>query len=138
MKLYRGLKSSEFKDFSDDIQSSLKKTWTAILKQRSQSDWSFPANLNNEIVRAEKLLRLQRQHFTDRRDIALNYATTNKGSLVEIDIPQSHILKHFRLEFQNFAKRKSNFEVVYVVESSLLQKNRKKWKMKILNLGDQI
>ena len=134
MKLYRGLKSSEFKHFSEDIASDLRKTWDAILIRRSKGDLSFPKFLNEEISRAEKLLRLQRQHFTDRREVALGYAKANKGALISIDVSQKEILDYFRLEFQNFSKRKTSFEIVYVVDSILLYKNRRKWKLKVDSL----
>lgn len=135
MKLYRGLKSTEFKIFSDDMAFELRKIWNTVLSRRNKGDWSFPFKLDQEILRGEKLLRLQRQHFTDRRDIALAYAKANNGSLIEIDVPKTDILDHFRIEFQSFGKRKENFEIVYVIEADLLNRNRKKWKLRELDLG---
>ncbi len=135
MKLYRGLKSVEFKYFSEKVQGELNQTWAKILSRRSKGDWSYPKNLDNEILSTEKLLRLERQHFTDQKSIALNYAKTFNGVIIEIDIPIKDILKNFRVEFQNFGKRKTKFEIVYVVDATLLYRNRKKWKVKILSLG---
>lgn len=135
MKLYRGLKTSEFRHYSDDISAEVRRTWASILKRRSQEDWSFPHELSTEISRLEKLLRLQRQHFTDRRDIALAYAKSNGGTLLEIEVTEKDLLNHFRIEFQNFGKRKKDFEVVYVVDASLLFQNQRRWKMKQLDLG---
>lgn len=137
MKLYRGLKSSEFKMFSEDAALELRNLWSAVLNKRSKGDWTFPNELNEDILLGEKLLRLQRQHFTDRRDIALGYATENNGALIEIDVSKKDILDHFRIEFQNFGKRKKSFEIVYVIDSSILFRNRRKWKLKQLpNIGE--
>lgn len=133
VKLYRGLKSSEFKPYSSDIESDLKNIWGAILIRRSKGDWTFPKDLASGVLRAEKNLRLQRQHFTDRQEIALNYAKANKGVLVEIDVPQKEILSFFRIEFQNFGQRKKKFEIVYVIDAALLHRNRKKWKLKVIS-----
>lgn len=130
MKLYRGIKSSEFKHFTDDTATELEQTWSSILKLRSQGKLEYPKHLDPEISRAEKLIRLQRQNFTDRREIALDYAKTYGGALIEIDVPLADILKYFRIEFQNFGKRKSRFEVVYVVDAKPLKKFKRKWKLK--------
>lgn len=137
MKLYRGLKSSEFKPYSSEIDNDLKGVWRAILSRRSKGNWSFPEHLAEDVLRAEKLLRLQRQHFTDRKDIALSYAKANKGALVEIEVSQEDILSKFRIEFQNFGRRKKSFEIVYVVDAGILHKQRKKWKLKVISMGDQ-
>lgn len=54
---------------------------------------------------------------------------------VQIDVPITHVLKHFRLEFQNFAHRKKVFEIVYVVDSQMLAKNQRLWKLKTKHLA---
>lgn len=136
MKLYRGIKNSEFKHFTDDTAAELERNWSSILKLRSQGNFHFPKHLDSEISRSEKLVRLQRQNFTDRKTVALAYAKSNGGALIEIDVPVSDILKYFRLEFQNFGKRKTCFEVVYVVDSKPLNKFRRKWKLRALSLGE--
>jgi ABC-type multidrug transport system ATPase subunit len=51
----------------------------------------------------------------------------NKGKIREEGTPED-LVKKFRLEFQNFGKRKRLFEIVYVISSDELSKNRKKWK----------
>lgn len=130
MKLYRGLKTSQFKPYTKDIESQVRSTWASLLMRRAQNDRNYPKDLDAEILVLEKLLRLQRQHFTDNKEIALSYAKSNGGMLLEIDVPLADLIDHFRLEFQNFGKRKTSFEIVYVVEASRLYKNRRKWKLR--------
>ena len=106
MKLYRGIKAKEFSHFTPDVAKRLNGTWKAILQKRGSGDLSYPDSLNDDILAASKLVRLQRQHFTDNKEIAASYATANQGLLVEIDVPVADITKHFTLEFQKFAQRK--------------------------------
>ena len=130
MKLFRGINADEFSHFSPEVADGLLSTWAKILKRRDRGDFKYPAAINSEILEASKVIRLQRQHFTDNEIIAREYARKNSGLLVELDVPVNDVLKHFTLEFQNFGHRKKNFEVVYVVEASNLFAHAKKWKMK--------
>jgi|GEM_PF-1610611 len=134
MKLYRGIKASEFSLLTPAIAKTLESTWKQILRERSRGNLRYPERHNEKILEAAKLGRLQRQHFTDNREIALAYAKANGGMLVEIDVPVAQVLKNFTLEFQNFSQRKKNFEVVYVVDSSSLSKNSRRWKLKTHSL----
>ncbi len=136
MKLYRGIKSREFSHFSTEVASNLQSTWSEILKKRSRGDFSYPNDFNKKILAAAKLVRLQRQHFTDNKDIAARYAKTNNGVLVEVDVPTKEIIDHFTIEFQNFNQRKRAFEIVYVVDSSKLLANSRKWKLKTRNMSN--
>lgn len=130
IKLYRGLKSNEFSYFTPEVSDKLRQTWARILKSRSKGNFTYPQELNSEILNASKLVRLQRQHFTDNKKIAYNYARQNGGLLVEVEVPISDLLNKFTVEFQNFSNRKKQFEIVYVVDSSVLFKSAIKWKLK--------
>ncbi len=130
MKLYRGLKSSEFKVFDTKLASHSVSIWEKILKERIKGNFHFPEALSKDIVELEKINRLRRQNFTDNKSIALAYAKENRGLLLEIDVNIGDVLKYFHLEFQNFGKRKKNFELVYVVDAASLFRNAKKWKLK--------
>lgn len=130
MKLYRGIKALEFSHFPKNIAAHLKDTWRLVLEQRADGDFSYPEDLNEEILEAYQLTRLQRQHFTDDKEIAAEYADVNNGLLIEIDVPIDAILEHFTIEFQKFAQRRKNFEIVYVVDASTLTSFSKKWKLK--------
>ncbi|MGE4133327.1 MAG: hypothetical protein AB7F86_16915 [Bdellovibrionales bacterium] len=59
-----------------------------------------------------------------------DYARKVGGLLVEISVPMADVLKHFDIEFQNFGRRKKQFEIVYCVKGSILAKYGKKWKLK--------
>ncbi len=131
MKLYRGLKSEEFREFSNELAAESDALWTAIISRRARGQLSFPVELSSAIRRLERVNRLRKQHFTDHRAIALKYAKLNGGALVEIDVPVSQIVRCFFLEFQNFAKRKKSFEVVYLVDAKVLLQNAAKWRMKV-------
>jgi hypothetical protein len=50
---------------------------------------------------------------------------------VELSVPLKDVLKHFDLEFQNFAQRKTNFEVVYCIRGKVLAEHKEKWKLKV-------
>jgi hypothetical protein len=135
MKLYRGIKAKEFSHFTPESSQQLNDTWQAILKERARGNLAYPDALNDEILAASKLVRLQRQHFTDNKEIAASYADDNDGLLVEIDVPVSEIISHFTIEFQKFAQRRKNFEVVYVIDAAKLSSLSKKWKMKAIPAG---
>lgn len=134
MKLYRGIKASEFSLFTPEAARELKSTWKEILNDRARGNFRYPARSNEKILQAARLVRLQRQHFTDNKAIALAYAKANGGMLVEIDVPVAQILEKFTIEFQNFSQRKKKFEVVYVVDSSSLAKHSRRWKLKTRSL----
>lgn len=136
MKLYRGIKSQDFSMFTPEDSKRLKSTWKAILQSREAGDFSYPEDLNLEILDAADLVRLQRQHFSDNREIARTYAKENGGMLIEIDVPLSEILKNFTIEFQKFAQRKKNFEIVYVIDAEKLFPMAKKWKLKTQSFND--
>ncbi len=131
MKLYRGLKNSEYMEFDNNLKNRLDDAWGKILKIREMGGLNYPETMNKEILELSKIQNLARQHFTDNVDIALNYAKTEKGSLIEIDLNIKEILKYFTLEFQNFFLRKSSFEIIYTINSTELFNNSKKWNLKI-------
>lgn len=130
MRLYRGIKAKEFAHFTPEVSNRLKSTWKSILQIRESGDFTYPDDLNDEILEASKVTRLQRQHFTDNKEIAEGYAKANHGLLVEIDVPVSDILSHFTIEFQKFAQRRKSFEVVFVIDAAMLSSRSKKWKLK--------
>jgi len=49
-------------------------------------------------------------------------------------VPIHEVVKHFRIEFQNYGKRKKRFELVYVVDGSLLKRKSSQWKLKVKKL----
>ncbi len=131
MKLYRGIKSKNFEIFDSKTEKENLSTWSKILEIRSKNIFKHPDDLDDKILRAEKHGKLIHQYFTDNQSIASSYARSTNGILIEINVPKSDVLKFFKLEFQNFSKRKKSFEVVYVIDSKILSKNSKKWKLKI-------
>jgi len=131
LKLYRGLKAREFSAFTPQIAKELSVTWKNILEIRAKGEFAYPTAINEKILKASRLLRLQRQHFTDQKKIALAYAKANGGTLVEIDVPVAQLLRNFTIEFQNFSQRKKAFEIIYVVDAAKLVKNAKRWKLKV-------
>jgi hypothetical protein len=133
MKLYRGLKEKEFKGLTKQLQLQLKSNWKHILTRRSGGDFSFPKNLSKAVNEISMLTRLHDQHFTDRKDVALQYAKSNRGLLLEINPSVEDVLSHFKLEFQNFSKRHKKFEVVYRVDGSRLLKMSRRWKLRTLS-----
>ncbi len=130
MKLYRGIKE-DFIFLDEKAQEQNKQIWKKILELRSKGDFSYPQETNSEILTLRKQERLALQNFTDNKKIAERYARQEKGFIVEIDVPKKEILSLFRIEFQNFSKRKEKFELVYVVSGENLHKFAKKWKLKI-------
>ncbi|MGZ3721818.1 MAG: hypothetical protein ACXVA9_02730 [Bdellovibrionales bacterium] len=130
MKLYRGIKADEYAPFSPELSKQLRATWKPILESREDGDFSYPDEINGEILEAAKLTRLQRQHFTDNQAIAESYARENDGLLIELEIPIADVLQYFTIEFQKFAQRKKNFEIVYAIDAENLFSMSKKWKLK--------
>lgn len=131
LKLYRGLSSAEFNLVTDEIFKQNKKVWSSILERRLNRDFNYPHELDRQILTLHKNLRLEYQYFTDSKTIAESYARKVGGLLVELSVPFDDILKDFKIEFQNFGRRKKQFEIVYCVKGSILTKNRKKWKLKV-------
>jgi hypothetical protein len=82
MKLYRGMRAKEFAHFTPEIAASLRATWKEILSDRARGDYTYPDELNAEILEASQLSRLQRQYFTDDKEVALSYAKDQGGILI--------------------------------------------------------
>ena len=133
MKLYRGTKE-KYKPFSKEIEKEINSGWKKILEKREVGDLKFPEELNTTITSLSRLQKLHRQYFTDNKKIAESYAKENNGSLVEIELPKEEIVKNFIIEFQNYSKRKESFEIVYLIESKNILKNKEKWNLKVYDL----
>jgi len=131
MKLYRGIKSSEYKGFDSVIEKDFKSNLRKILERRKLDFVSYPEELDEVILKLKEVMRLVYQNFTDNKQIAFNYAKNEKGLLIEIDLSVEEVLKYFSIEFQNFSKRRKSFEIVYTVKGSDLEKNIKKWNLVI-------
>jgi hypothetical protein len=131
MKLYRGLKGRDVQLYSPAVQRNVWDSWSKLLQKRTRGDFSYPSELDVEVLSLEKLGRLSYQHFSDDERTAHAYAKQENGVVIEIDVPLSDIKKYFTLEFQNFSKRKKSFEIVYIVRGADLHRSSKKWKIKI-------
>ncbi len=131
LRLYRGLSATEFNLASTDLFKANIRTWREILELRVEGDFSYPHNLDHEIKALQKHLRLEYQHFTDSKIIAEGYAKKVGGLLVEIKVPLEKVIKHFDIEFQNFGRRRKQFEVVYGVKGSILTKYGRTWQLKV-------
>lgn len=129
LKLYRGVIAEDFFMLTPKQKAFHNKIWKEILINRIGNKHQYPNDIDREIQTLQEISRLERQHFTDKKDIATSYAKKSKGILIEISVPLSDQLKKFRLEFQNFGKRKIQFDIVYVINSDELSKNLKKWKL---------
>jgi len=134
IKLYRGLDAAEFKAVTGKSRASNRRVWQAIVSMRATGDFSYPANLDKDINQLHRNLRLERQFFTDNKLIAKAYASKVSGLLVEVTVPVQDVIKHFDVEFQNFGRRRKQFEIVYCVKGALLSKRAKVWKMKVTPL----
>jgi hypothetical protein len=132
MKLYRGLKASEYHSYDTLKQKQVRKGWDLILSIRSTGNLEYPLHLNKVVTNLNKLQKLTRQIFTDNKEIAERYSKRTKGTLVEIDVPITEIHKHFIIEFQNYTKRKEKFELTYLIKSETLFAHQKKWKLRII------
>jgi hypothetical protein len=130
LKLYRGLSSDEFNLATDDVFKENKKAWASILARRVRRDFEYPQELNRSITALHKNLRLEYQYFTDAKPIAEGYAKKVGGLLVEVSVPVEEVLEFFDIEFQNFGRRKKQFEIVYCIKGSILAKYGKRWKLK--------
>ena len=133
MKLYRGIKSDEINFFTHSSKEAITSVLLPILKMRSSNNYSYPDELNSQIIKTHQLMRLKDQYFTDRKDIAEVYMRSENGSLIEIDIDEKEILENFKVEFQDFGKRKKDFQLVYRVDGEVLLFNKDKWNLKQLN-----
>lgn len=134
IKLYRGMVSDVFTLHSRSYFNEQKKFLHWILALRSSGKMQYPDFLDEQVQAFEKLLRTERQYFTDDREIARSYAKKNKGVLIELVVPIHEVVKHFRIEFQNYGKRKKKFELVYVVDGALLKTKSSQWKLKVRSL----
>lgn len=130
LKLYRGISADEFNLATDDVFKENKKVWSSVLEHRLNGDFDYPHELDRPITRLHKNLRLEYQYFTDSKVIAEGYARKVGGLLVELSVPFNDVLKHFDIEFQNFGRRKKQFEIVYCVKGSTLAKYGKRWRLK--------
>ena len=130
MKLYRGFKGRDVQLYSPAVQRKVWDSWSKLLQKRARGDFSYPSELDAEILSLEKLGRLGYQHFSDDERMANAYAKQENGVVIEIDVPLSDVKKYFTLEFQNFSKRKKKFEVVYLVKGSDLYRHAKTWMLK--------
>ena len=130
MKLYRGITSKEYIEHTEEIENQFKSGWKKILDYR-KDNLSYPEGLNDVIIELSKLESLTRHYFTDNKEITEQYIKSSGGVLIEIDVPVEDILNHFIVEFQNYTKRRTRFEVTYLVHSKTLLENKDKWKMKV-------
>lgn len=132
MKLYRGMKSKDLILRTPEEEKEYLKKWRKVLTRRMKGNYTYPDDLNEDIVNLYKESRFSYQYFTDRRAIAEQYVNQQRGSLVEIDVSLKDILKYFTLEFQNYSSRKKQFEIVYMVSSNILAEKQERWKLKII------
>ena len=95
-----------------------KKLWRSILAKWLLGSIGYPLEMDRDLKRLQKNLRLERPYFADSRDMAEGYAKKVKGILMEISVPLKDVLNHFDLEFQNFTQRKFRFEIVYCVRGA--------------------
>jgi len=131
LKLYHGLSSDGFNLATDEVFEQNKKAWASIIDRRAKNDFKYPQELDRSITSLHKNLCLEYQYFTDSKPIAEGYARKVGGLLVELSVPLKDILEYFDIEFQNFSRRKKQFEIVYCVKGSTLAKNGKKWRIKV-------
>jgi hypothetical protein len=138
IKLFRGLSANEFQLASNSLLKQNKRIWASILERRAAGQMDYPTALNESITSLQNNLRLERQYFTDSKKIAETYAKKVGGVLVEIQVPLKDVVSFFDIEFQNFGKRKKNFEIVYCVKAAALLKNRKKWNLRVKRKNDSV
>ncbi len=131
LKLYRGISAVDFNLATDDVFKENKKVWSSILEHRLNGDFDYPHELDRPITTLHKKLRLEFQYFTDSKAIAEGYAKKVGGLLVELAVPIQDVIKHFDIEFQNFGRRKKQFEIVYCIKGSTLAKYGKRWRLKL-------
>lgn len=131
LTLYRGLSSSEFNAASEALLRENRQTWRQIIERRTKGKFDYPETLNKDIAKLHRNLRLERQYFTDSKVIAETYAKKVGGLIVEMIVPVNDIVNHFDIEFQNFGRRKKQFEIVYCVKGSLLNRFSRRWRLKV-------
>lgn len=131
MKLYRGITSKEYLEHTEEIENRFKEGWKKILTVREGGDLSYPENLNDVVLDLYKTQSLTRQYFTDNKAITEKYIKSEGGLIIEIDVPVDDILNNFIIEFQNYSKRRDQFEVTYLIHGKVLLENKEKWKMKV-------
>lgn len=131
MKLYRGITSPEYLEHTEEVESRFKDGWRKILEYREKGDLSYPEELNDIVIELYKTQSLTRQYFTDNKAITEKYIKSDGGLIVEIDVPVEDILNYFVIEFQNYSKRRDQFEVTYLVHGKVLLENKERWKMQI-------
>lgn len=131
LKLYRGLSADEFNLASETLVRENRRIWSSIIERRAKGYFEYPHTLDKAITMLHKNLRLEYQHFTDSKSIARNYARKMNGLVIELAVPIKDLLSHFDIEFQNFGRRKKQFEVVYCVKGSVLKKYSRRWRLKV-------
>lgn len=134
LTLYRGISADQFTSATRKVFAKNKKVWKLILERRLNNDLAYPQSLDREIIELHQNIRLEFQHFTDSKSIAEGYARKVRGLLIEIKVPLKDVISQFELEFQNFGKRKKQFEVVYRVKGSVLAKRAKAWRLQVRQL----
>jgi len=131
IRLYRGISSDDFKTPTNRQNKITKQKWKSLLERRAQGNYSYPNELNSIILELEMLSRLDYQHFTDNKKIATSYAKKSKGLVIELGVPLIDVMKYFELEFQNFKSRKKQFEIVYRINGTVLNRFSKAWSLKV-------
>jgi hypothetical protein len=131
LKLYRGLSSEDLYFATNEVLKQNKRTWSSILYYRVNGNFKYPEQLDRSIIDLHKNSRLEYQYFTDSKIIAEGYARKIGGILVELSVPFNDVLKHFDIEFQNFGRRKKQFEIVYCVKGTTIAKYDKQWRLKV-------
>lgn len=131
MKLYRGITSKEYLEHTEETENRFRDGWRKILEYREAGDLSYPEELNDVVLELYKTQFLTRQCFTDNKAITEKYIRSEGGLIIEIDVPIGDILDYFVVEFQNYSKRRDQFEVTYLVHGAVLLENKNRWKMQI-------
>lgn len=131
MKLYRGIKTNSFRLRTPEEERGFQEKWRKILELREKGKFEYPEHFNKEVIELHDQARLSYQHFTDNREIAERYAKNEEGILIEITVPIAEVLEYFTLEFQNYSKRKEQFEITYTVSSDILADKQEEWQLKL-------
>lgn len=131
LKLYRGISANEFQYASDKLFAENRQIWHSLLQRRAAGKFDYPLEMDKAVTTLHTKLRFEHQYFTDSKSIAEGYAKKVSGILVEIQVSVEDIVKNFDIEFQNFSKRKRQFEIVYGVKGSVLLKFAEAWRFKV-------
>lgn len=131
IKLYRGLKSKDFVDFSENDITEYYKDFDEILQRRAEQDFSYPKHLDSTIRSLKKREKFLFQQFSDNGEIATTYESGD-GCLVTLRVPLADIEKYFIVNFQNFPRRREKFELVYLVKMADLVEHQKEWGLKVI------